>query len=489
MALNYEQPIEIAAGKGCRVTDSEGREYLDFFAGILTNMLGYGVPEVTDAIHAQADTGVLHTSTLYLIRSQVELAERIAALSGIPDAKVFFTSSGTEANEAALLLTTSARRSNQVLALRNSYHGRSYAAMGVTGNRGWSASSLSPVNVSYVMNGYRYRSPFGHLSDADFSQAAADDLRDVILTTTSGDVACMIAEPIQGVGGFATPPDGFFRALKDVLDEFDIPFISDEVQTGWGRTGDTFWGIGAHDVVPDVMTFAKGLGNGLSIGGGGARGELMDGLTANSLSTVRGKPPFPPGPPAAVDYLERPDRQLHLHVRWQPTVHPWRAGDVGLPRAARPAGQRAHDRCPADGRAAGARGADADGRGRARQGPDDRRRAGGARIEGARARGRGAGDGGDEEPGTPRRQGRAARQRAADRAAPHPVSARGRRGPGDPARGAGGCGRRIARRPNGRPRALCADGAFSVRNAPSAHIVLLRCRQLSMLAMTCLMRV
>jgi 4-aminobutyrate aminotransferase len=311
LSLNYEQPIEIAAGKGCRVVDGEGREYLDFFAGILTNMLGYGVPEVTEAISAQADTGVLHTSTLYLIRSQVELAERIAALSGIPDAKVFFTSSGTEANEAALLLTTSARRSNQVLALRNSYHGRSYAAMGVTGNRGWSASSLSPVDVSYVMNGYRYRSPFGSLSDADYCRVAADDLRDVLLTTTSGDVACMIAEPVQGVGGFVVPPDGFFRALKEVLDEFGIPFVSDEVQTGWGRTGEHFWGISDHGVVPDAMTFAKGLGNGLSIGGVVARAELMDGLTANSISTFGGNPLSTRGALATLDYLLDHDLQAN----------------------------------------------------------------------------------------------------------------------------------------------------------------------------------
>jgi 4-aminobutyrate aminotransferase len=309
LALNYEQPMEIAAGKGCRVVDGEGREYLDFFAGILTTMLGYGVPEVTEAIKAQVDTGVLHTSTLYLIRSQVELAERIAELSGIPDAKVFFTSSGTEANEAALLLTTSARRSNQVLALRNSYHGRSYAAMGVTGNRGWSASSLTPVNVSYVMNGDRLRSRLGHLSDAEFCRAAADDLRDVLLTTTSGDVACLIAEPIQGVGGFVVPPDGFFGALKEVLDEHGIPFVADEVQTGWGRTGDTFWGISAHGVVPDVMTFAKGLGNGLSIGGVVARGDLMDGLSANSISTFGGNPLSTRGALATLDYLRDHDLQ------------------------------------------------------------------------------------------------------------------------------------------------------------------------------------
>src|SRR5690348_5844515 len=137
LALYYDQPIEIVSGNGCRVTDSGGREYLDFFGGILTNMLGYNIPEVREAIKKQADDGVLHTSTLYLIRAQIELAEKIASLSGIPDAKVFFTSSGTEANEAALLLTTQYRRSNQVLALRNSYHGRSFAGMAITGNRGW----------------------------------------------------------------------------------------------------------------------------------------------------------------------------------------------------------------------------------------------------------------------------------------------------------------------------------------------------------------
>jgi 4-aminobutyrate aminotransferase len=124
----------------------------------------------------------------------------------------------------------------------------------------------------------------------------------------------MIAEPIQGVGGFATPPDGFFRALKDVLDEYGIPFISDEVQTGWGRTGDTFWGIGAHDVVPDVMTFAKGLGNGLSIGGVVARADLMDGLTANSISTFGGNPLSTRGALATLDYLERHDLQTNARV-------------------------------------------------------------------------------------------------------------------------------------------------------------------------------
>jgi 4-aminobutyrate aminotransferase len=311
LSLYYEEPIEIVSGEGCRVTDGEGREYLDFFAGILTNMIGYNVPEVRDAIKAQADAGVLHTSTLYLIRSQIELAEKIARLSDIPDAKVFFTSSGTEANEAALLLATQYRRSNQVLALRNSYHGRSFAGMGITGNRGWSASSLTPVNVHYVHSGYRFRSPFGHLSDADYIAACADDLRDVITTMTSGDVACMIAEPIQGVGGFATPPDGYFAAFKEILDEQGILFVSDEVQTGWGRTGEHFWGITAHGVVPDAMTFAKGLGSGTSIGGIVARADLMDCLTANSISTFGGNPLVTAAANATLDYVISRDLQVN----------------------------------------------------------------------------------------------------------------------------------------------------------------------------------
>src|SRR5919202_5097786 len=125
--LYYDEPIEIVSGKGCRVTDAEGRIYLDFFGGVLTNSLGYDIAEVREAVERQLRTGVVHTSTLYLVRAQVELAEKIARLSGIPDARVFFTNSGTEANEAALLFATNYRRSNQVLALRGSYHGRTYA--------------------------------------------------------------------------------------------------------------------------------------------------------------------------------------------------------------------------------------------------------------------------------------------------------------------------------------------------------------------------
>jgi len=310
MALYYQEPIAIVDGEGRRVWDAEGNQYLDFFAGILTSMTGYRVPEVVAAIREQAGK-MLHTSTLYLIESQIELAEKLAELSGIPDAKVFFTNSGTEANDAALMLATQYRRSNQVLAMRNSYHGRSHSTVAITGNRSWSATSLSPFEVTYIHSGYKYRSPFGHLPDDQFIAACVADLEHLLDVATAGDVACMIAEPIQGVGGFVTPPDGFFGGLKEVLDRTGILFISDEVQTGWGRTGENFWGYQAHGITPDIITFAKGLGNGLALGGVIARADVMDCLGANSISTFGGNPIATTGALANLEYLLDHDLQTN----------------------------------------------------------------------------------------------------------------------------------------------------------------------------------
>lgn len=312
MALYYEEPIAIVDGEGRRVTDAEGNEYLDFFGGILTTMSGYRIPEVIEAIKKQADR-MLHTSTLYLIESQIELAEKIAELSGIPDAKVFFTNSGTEANDTALMLATQYRRSNQVLAVRGSYHGKSHSAVAITGQKSWSPTSFSPFTVTYVHGGYKLRSPFGHLPDDEFTAACVSDLRDLLNVATAGDVAAMIAEPIQGVGGFATPPDGFFGAMKEVLDSHGILFITDEVQTGWGRTGEHFWGYQAHDITPDLLTFAKGLGNGLAMAGVVARAEIMDCLGANSISTFGGNPLATAGALANLDYVLEHDLQTNAH--------------------------------------------------------------------------------------------------------------------------------------------------------------------------------
>lgn len=311
LALYYDDPLEIVSGSGNRLTDSGGRTYLDFFAGILTNMVGYDLPELREAVLEQVSRGVVHTSTLYLLRSQVELAERMAGLSGIPDAKVFFTCSGTEANEAALLLATTYRRSNQVLALRNSYHGRGFATVGVTGNRSWSASSLSPLQTTYLQGGYRFRSSFRDLDDAAYVDACVRDLRELLDVATAGDVACLIAEPVQGVGGFAVPPDGLLKAYEQVLRPLGVLIVSDEVQTGWGRTGEHFWGIQASGVVPDVMTFAKGLAGGYAIGGVIARPDVMDCLGANSISTFGGNPVSTAAASAVLQYVLDHDLQAN----------------------------------------------------------------------------------------------------------------------------------------------------------------------------------
>ncbi|MFF0965499.1 aspartate aminotransferase family protein, partial [Streptomyces sp. NPDC003283] len=287
LSLYYEDPLEITHGEGRYVWDAAGRRYLDFFGGILTTMTAHALPEVTKAVSEQA-ARIVHSSTLYLNRPMVELAERIAQLSGIPDARVFFTTSGTEANDTALLLATTHRRSNTVLAMRNSYHGRSFSAIGVTGNRSWSPSSLSPLQTLYVHGGVRTRGPFAHLDDAGFVAACVEDLRDLLGHTRPP--AALIAEPIQGVGGFTSPPDGLYAAFREVLAEHGVLWIADEVQTGWGRTGDHFWGWQAHgrSGPPDLVTFAKGIGNGMSIGGVIARAEIMNCLDAHSISTFGG---------------------------------------------------------------------------------------------------------------------------------------------------------------------------------------------------------
>src|SRR5215469_1152012 len=223
VSLYYDHPIEIVTGKGARVTDSQGRNYLDFFAGILTNMLGYDVAEVREAVERQIGSGVVHTSTLYLIRSQVELAEKIARLSGIENAKVFFTNSGSEANETALAAALAARKANQVLAMRNSYHGRTFGTVAITGNAAWKASSNDPFGTHYLHGADKQLSPYRDLTDADYIKACVEDLRALLTAAINpNDVGALIAEPIQGVGGFTMAPDGLFRAYKEVLDEHGI---------------------------------------------------------------------------------------------------------------------------------------------------------------------------------------------------------------------------------------------------------------------------
>lgn len=330
VALYYQRPIEITHGEGRHVWDADGNRYLDFFGGILTTMTAHALPEVTKAVSEQAGR-IIHSSTLYLNRPMVELAERIATLSGIPDARVFFTTSGTEANDTALLLATEYRRSNQILAMRNSYHGRSFSAVAITGNRSWSPTTLSPLQTLYVHGGIRTRGPYAQLSDAQFIEACVADLEDLLGHTR--DPAALIAEPIQGVGGFTSPPDGLYAAFREVLDRHGILWIADEVQTGWGRTGEHFWGWQAHaeNGQPDLLTFAKGIGNGMSIGGVVGRAEIMNSLDANSISTFGGSPVTMAAGLANLSYLLEHDLQGNARRVGGLLIERLRAIGAGIP--------------------------------------------------------------------------------------------------------------------------------------------------------------
>jgi len=285
----YTSPISIDRGEGSFVWDVEGNQYLDFFGGVLTTMIGHNNPAVTEAIQSQASK-VLHTSTLYLSEPMIELAEEIGAASGIPDARVFFTTSGSEANDTALMLATSYRNSNEILAMRHSYHGRTFATQAITSQSTWLSSRISGLSVNYVQGPYRLRSPFQDMPDEEFTNACVTDLQQILDTATTGNVACLIFEPIQGVGGFAIPPDGFYGEMSKVLSNYGTLLISDEVQTGWGRTGDHFWGYQAHGIIPDMLTFAKGVGNGITLAGIVARAEIMENVTALNFSTFGGNP-------------------------------------------------------------------------------------------------------------------------------------------------------------------------------------------------------
>ncbi len=291
VALYYDDPIELSHGEGFKVWDSEGNEYLDFFGGIVTTISGHNIPEIVEAVREQAGK-ILHSSTLYLIENQVKLAEKLISLSPISgDQKVFFVSSGSEANEAALLFATQHRRSSEVLAMRGSYHGGSFGTMGITGQSTWRPTSRSALDVTYAMPPHHsYSSLYGRYEKgAEFARACAEDMRDLIRTATTGHVAALIAEPLQGVGGFIELPPEYIRGVKEVLDESGILYISDEVQTAFGRTGTHFWGIEESGIEPDMITMAKGLGNGLAIGAVMGRAEIIDSMSGKlHLATFGG---------------------------------------------------------------------------------------------------------------------------------------------------------------------------------------------------------
>ena len=312
LSLYYERPIELVRGEGFRVWDSEGNEYLDFFGGIVTTISGHAVPEIVEAVKEQAER-ILHSSTLYLIESQVRLAEKLISLSPISgEQKVFFVGSGSEANEAALLFATQYRGSSEVIALRGSYHGGSFGTMGITGQSSWRPTPRTALDVSYAMPPHRSYSPlYGRFGDPEeLARACAEDVRSLIETSTTGRVAAFIAEPIQGVGGFIELPPAYLSRVKEILEEHGVLFVSDEVQTAFGRTGSHFWGIERSGVEPDLITMAKGLGNGLAIGAVMGRAEVIDSLSPKlHISTFGGNPVSTAGALANLEYILENDLQ------------------------------------------------------------------------------------------------------------------------------------------------------------------------------------
>ncbi len=288
VANYYEEPLVVDRAKDSLVYDVDGREYLDFFGGIVTISVGHCNDKVVAAIEEQVRK-VQHTSALYPTEPHVRLAEKLAAITPGALKQSFFTNSGTEANETAVLVAQLYTRAHDVVALRHSYSGRTQLAMSLTGNYAWRLTPTSSPNVHHIPNAYCYRCPFG-LTYPSCDLKCAKDLEGAIQTATSGKLAAFIAEPIQGVGGFITPPKEYFKEVAAIVHKYGGLFICDEVQTGWGRTGGKMFGIEQWDVEPDIMTFAKGMANGVPIGGTITRSEVADSVKGLSLSTFGGNP-------------------------------------------------------------------------------------------------------------------------------------------------------------------------------------------------------
>jgi 4-aminobutyrate aminotransferase-like enzyme len=260
----YSDPPNFVKGSGQFLYDEKGDEYLDMFAGIVTVSVGHCHPKVTQATINQMQT-LQHTSTIFMTQPMVDLAEKLAEITPGDLSKSFITNSGTEANEAAISMARIASGRHEVLVLKHSYHGMSHLTSSMTSNHNYRQATMPAAGIVAVENAYCYRCPFKKTPDS-CSFECAKDVERVIQTQTSGAPAVMIAEPIQGVGGAITPPDGYFQEVKKILDKYGVLFISDEVQTGFGRTGEHMFGISNWDVQPDMMTMAKGLGNGYPIG-------------------------------------------------------------------------------------------------------------------------------------------------------------------------------------------------------------------------------
>jgi 4-aminobutyrate aminotransferase-like enzyme len=299
----YQKPLVVERAEGSRVWDTEGNSYLDFFAGVLTVSVGHCNPEINAAIAAQMNK-VQHTSTLYINQPVVELAEKLADITPGRLQKSYFTNSGTEADETAVVLAKLHTGAQEIVTLRHGYSGRSQGAMSLCGHSTWRVVPSSVPGVVHAAAPYCYRCPFG-LEYPSCELRCAQDIEELIQTTTSGRIAAFLAEPILGVGGFVTPPKEYFKVAQEIVKRYGGLLIIDEVQTAWGRTGEAMFGISYWDVEPDVMTFAKGMANGVPIGATIATPEVADSYKPLTFSTFGGNPVTAAAARAVIDYIEK----------------------------------------------------------------------------------------------------------------------------------------------------------------------------------------
>ena len=301
----YAESVVPVEAKGMRVRDADGNEYLDFFGGILTVSVGHCNDKVNAAIKAQVDR-FSHVSTLYPTLPVVELAQRLARLTPGNLKQSYFTASGTEADETAVMMAQLATGSTEIVALRHGYSGRSMLAQSLTAHSSWRALPTQVAGIKHAMAPYCYRCPLG-LKKETCGTACARDIEDIIRTTTTGRIAGFIAEPIQGVGGFITPPPEYFEIAVGIIKKYGGVFICDEVQTGFGRTGGKWWGIEHWGVQPDIMTMAKGIANGLPLAVTIATPEIASALKALTISTFGGNPVSCAAANATIQVIEEDD--------------------------------------------------------------------------------------------------------------------------------------------------------------------------------------
>jgi len=258
--LYYKDPIMITDAKMQYMFDETGKRYLDLFGGITTVSAGHCHPEVVKAACEQNEK-VVHTTTIYLNNQIAEYAEELAAKLPPHLDAIYFTNSGSEANDLAMLLARLHTGVFDFISLRNAYHGMSYSMMGVTALNTWKPVVPQAFGVHHAMNPNLYRGPYGY-DDADAAEKYANDVKDILEHSCPGKVAGFIAEYIQGVGGSVVLPDGYLKKVYDIVQGSGGLCIADEVQTGFGRLGTHFWGFEKNDVKPDIVTMAKSIGNG-----------------------------------------------------------------------------------------------------------------------------------------------------------------------------------------------------------------------------------